>query len=203
MPSICIGGLWQHSPAAPDGTVQKTAERFIEGTIRHCAEVGARVILAPINEARGQGYEAALPRWVEILKRVAPVAEEKKVCVALENCGCSAEYQLEMIEAVGSAYVQAYFDLANSKGTGNDPVAEIKTLAKHVGQVHAKDVAFDTDGKRKNVPLGEGDVDFPGCIEALRAVGYDDYLTLETPSGDDAEAEASKNLEFLRKLIGE
>jgi len=200
VPCVCIGGLWQLSPASPEATVREEAQEFIRGTVLNCAEVGAYTILAPINDARGQGYDVAKERWLEIMKQVAPVAEEKHVCVALENCGCSAQYQLELVEAVGSPYVRAYFDMANSKGVGEDPVEAIRLLGRHVAHVHAKDLAYDGD-KRQNVPLGEGLVDIPGCIAALKKVGYDDYLTLETPAGDDAAASARQNLQFLRNLI--
>jgi len=200
VPCVCIGGLWKLSPASPDSAVRQEAQEFISGTIVNCAERGAWTILAPINDAGGQGYDVAKERWVEIMKQVAPIAEEKRVCVALENCGCTAQYQLELIEAVGSPFVRAYFDMANSRGVEEDPVASVRMLGKQVALVHAKDLNYEGE-KRLNVPLGEGIVDIPGCVAALKDVGYDDYLTLETPSGDDASASAGKNLAYLRELI--
>ena len=200
LPCICIGGLWQHSPANPDPAVRQVAEAFIAGTVRYCAEIGARVILAPINEARGQGYDAAMPRWVEIMSHIAPIAEECEVVVALENCGCTPQYQVDMIDAVGSPYVQAYVDMANFVAAEADSVEAIELLGKRIAHVHAKDFQVEAD-KRKNVPLGDGIIDIPGCVAALKTIGYDDYLTIETPSGDDAKAEAAKNLAYLKALL--
>lgn len=201
LPCICIGGLWKHSPASPDASVQQVAEKFIAGTIRYCAEVGARVILAPINDAGGQGYEVAMVRWVHTMKSVSGIAEEHEVCVALENCGCTAAYQLAMVQLVNSPFVQAYFDMANAKVAGDDPVEAIQLLGGHLAHVHAKNWKADADGKREGTPLDYGDIDVAGCIAALKAVGYDDYVTLETPPLDDAKAQAAKNLAFLRALI--
>lgn len=201
LPCICIGGLWKHSPAAPDGVVQQVAEQFIAGTIRFCAEVGARVILAPINDAGGQGYEVAMVRWVHTMRRVAPLAERHEVCVALENCGCTAAYQLAMIQLVDSPFVQAYFDMANAKVAGDDPVEAIQILGTHLAHVHAKNWKADDDGKREATPLDHGDIDVPACMAALKDVGYEDYVTLETPPLDDAKAQASNNLAFLKALV--
>lgn len=201
LPCICIGGLWQHSPANPEEGVRRTAEGFIAGTVRHCAEIGARVILAPINDAGGQGYEVAMARWVDVMKRVAPVAEECKVCVALENCGCTAAYQLAMVQLVDSPYVQVYFDMANAKTAGDDPVEAINLLGGTLAQVHAKNWKEADEGKRQATPLDEGAIDVAACIQALKDVSYDDYVTLETPSLNDAKAQAAGNLAFLRQRI--
>ncbi len=200
LPCICIGGLWQLSPANPDDAVRAEAEEFIMGTVRHCAEIGAWAILAPINDGRGEWADGAMERWVDIMKRVAPVAEECKVTVCLENCGCTVQYQLDMIQAVGAPCVKAYVDMANFMAADCDSVEAIKMLGDNVAHVHAKDFAV-ADGKRTNVPLGEGMIDVPGCMAALKEIGYDDYVTLETPPGDDEKAEAAKNLAYLKALL--
>ena len=200
LPCICIGGLWQLSPANPDEAIRAQAEEFITGTVRHCAEIGAWAILAPINDGRGEWADAAMERWVDIMKRVAPVAEERQVTVCLENCGCTAQYQLDMIQAVDAAYVKGYVDMANFMAAEDDSVEAIKLLGDSIGHVHAKDFAV-VDGKRQGCRLGKGLIDVPGCVAALKEIGYDDYLTLETPPGQDAKAEAAKNLAFLKELI--
>ena len=58
--------------------------------------------------------------------------------------------------------------------------------------IHAK----DTDGKM----LGEGGVDFGSVDAAIRDIGYDGYIVLETPAGDDPRAAHAQNLAFVRKL---
>ena len=49
--------------------------------------------------------------------------------------------------------------------------------------------------------LGEGDLDFEAVAEALRGIGYDDYIILETRATDNPAEAASKNLAFLKKLF--
>jgi len=198
---VCMGGLWKVSPASPDAAMRAEALSFVEGVIRACADIGAKVILVPVSDAK-QGYDVVKPRWIELLKKAAPLAEQLKVCLAVENCGCSVPYLLELAQPVNSPYVAAYFDVSNSKVCGFDPVAEIRLLGKKwLAHVHMKDTAIAPDGKRAGCRLGLGVVDQRACVAALTQAGYDGYLTLETPPGQNPLVEAAWNLGYLRALI--
>ena len=52
----------------------------------------------------------------------------------------------------------------------------------------------DTGGRM----LGEGEVDFPSVRAALNDAGYDGWLILETPRGEDPKESARLNPEFTR-----
>ena len=59
--------------------------------------------------------------------------------------------------------------------------------------IHAK----DTDRQA----LGDGRVDFDDVDAAIREIGYDGYIVLETPvSDDDPAGDNARNLDFVRKL---
>ena len=90
--------------------------------------------------------------------------------------------------------------MANFIEAGGDSGEAIRLLGADIADVHAKDFAV-VDGKRQGCRLGDGMIDVPGCVAALKELGYDDYLTLETPPGEDAPAEAGKNLAYLKALI--
>ena len=53
----------------------------------------------------------------------------------------------------------------------------------------------------RETPLGEGDVDFPDYLAALREVGYDGFLTIERETGADPEADIRKAVGFLKALV--
>lgn len=195
--SVCIGALWGVSPASPDEKVRAEAEDVLRRTIDGCNELGAGVILAPITGVEGEEREAMRSRWVETLKRVAPLAEEKQVAVCIENCGgkfrTTAPDQASIVDAVGNDWVKAYFDMANSRAFDADPAEGIRLLGKNLGAVHVK----DTGGNM----LGKGEVDFASVRAALNDVGYDGWLILETPGGEDPKESARLNLEFTRKAF--
>ena len=50
--------------------------------------------------------------------------------------------------------------------------------------------------------LGEGDVDFPACRDAIAKIGYEGWLIFETPAGDDPIASKKKNLAFAKAMFG-
>lgn len=53
----------------------------------------------------------------------------------------------------------------------------------------------------KNMPLGEGDVDWNAVGAALREISYDDYLVLETPRSDTPCEDYATWLEFTNALV--
>ena len=53
----------------------------------------------------------------------------------------------------------------------------------------------------KELPLGQGDVDWQKYIDALRDIGYEGFLTIEREAGDNPTADIQKAVEFLKKLI--
>ena len=197
--SVCLGVMWGTSLANPAPDVQEEAKNIITDSVKFCRELGAEFILVPITPFRGGDINSdqAVKNWIEALKPCAPTAEEYEVILAVENVGggvCpSAKRQMEIIEGVNSPFVQAYYDFGNGLSLGNDPIEEINLLGKHIAAVHAKAPG--------GTYLGEGDLDFDAVAEALKGIGYDGYIILETAATDNPAEAASKNLAFLKKLF--
>jgi sugar phosphate isomerase/epimerase len=53
----------------------------------------------------------------------------------------------------------------------------------------------------EELPLGEGDVDFPGWIKALDDIGYHGFLTIEREVGENPEADIKRAVDYLSSLI--
>lgn len=194
--SVCLGTFWTYSFASPDPAVRQRAQGFTADTVRWCGELGAKVILVPVTPGAPEEDEhQARAGWIGELRKAAPVAEENGIFLAVENvgrgCGKTADALLEIAQGVGSPFVQVYYDFGNGLSLGNDPVAEIAKLGKRIVQVHAKDPGGQY--------LGEGRLDIGAVSEALKGIGYDRYLVLETPVTDDPSAAAARNLGFLKE----
>lgn len=196
--SVCLGAFWKVPPSSPDEAVRREATRLLEDTIDVCAELGAATILAPLTEndtTKNEPHERERDRWAEMLRAAGRRAEEKGVNVGLEACTRAyarrAEDVLALVERSGAERVGVYYDPGNSVIAGLDPAKEIPLLGDRLKGFHVKDPGGDY--------LGEGRVDFPAVIAALKANGYRGALILETRAGDDARASAGRNLEFVRK----
>jgi L-ribulose-5-phosphate 3-epimerase len=196
LPSVCLGTFWTYSFASPEESVRARAQGFTKEAIEWCAELGAKAILVPITPgAERENPAAARASWSAELRKLAPVAEEKKVCLAVENVGRgsgrTADALLEIVEAVGSPYVQVYYDFGNGLSLGGVPAREIPRLGKTIARIHAKDPGGEY--------MGEGWLDMAGVSAAIKGIGYDGYIVLETPATQDPAAAAARNLAYVKE----
>jgi len=198
VPSLCIGALWQYSPAATDEELLETSRTIIAAAIEAAADLGAGWILVPVTPSDEDiSHEECQRRWIAEMQKAAPIAEAAGVVLCLENvgrgCGKSADDLLALVAGVDSPVVRTYYDVGNACAFGHDAVEEIRALAEVIGVVHIKD--------REGDLLGEGIVDIPGCVDTLREVSYDGWLILETPPTDDPLEAGNYNLEYLRDVV--
>lgn len=196
--SVCLGAFWGLPPASPDEAVRREAAKLLEDTIDASAELGASTILAPLTEndsTRNEPLDIQRERWTEMLVRAGKRADELGVDVALEACtreyARTAEQVKALAESSGREHVGVYYDPGNSVIAGLDPAPEIRLHGGLIRGFHVKD--------HGGAYLGEGKVDFPAVIAALKETGYAGALILETGAGDDPRSSAARNLEFTRK----
>jgi len=116
---------------------------------------------------------------VETLKQIVPRARDAGVLLGLENTITAAQ-NLQIIDRVGSEWLQVYYDVGNSTGNGYDVPSELRAIGNdRLCEVHLKD--WNT------TLLGSDDasVDMAGAAAALRDIGYDKWLVLETSGRDE------------------
>jgi L-ribulose-5-phosphate 3-epimerase len=196
--SFCAGVCWTHSPASDDVATRGRIREMLATTCAHCAEFGVQWILVPVTPGEeGVTHETGTVRWIEMMADLAPVAVSHGVTLCLENVGRgygkSAAELAHMVDTIQSPGLKVYYDVGNAMAFANDPVAEIKFLGGRIGEVHIKERNADL--------LGDGVVPIPACLAALRGLGYDDWLVLETNPTEGPEAAARYNLEYLRGLL--
>ncbi|MCD7827770.1 MAG: sugar phosphate isomerase/epimerase [Clostridiales bacterium] len=123
------------------------------------------------------------------------------------------------LDSLGSKGVGVNLDPANLvMVTADDPVQAVYNLKDYIVHTHAKDgkrlfyrdpeVVYHikqdvivTDSSFVELPLGEGNVDFPAYLKALEDIGYRGFLTIEREVGDDPAADIGRAVVFLRDII--
>lgn len=140
---------------------------------------------------------------------------------AVETGPEPAKILKEFLDSLSSHGVAVNFDPANLVMVhGEDPVEAVHTLGDYIVHTHAKDgiklsdcnpeilyavIEHETLAQEapsfEEVPLGEGKVNFPTYLQALKDVGYDGFLTIERECGDNPLADITKAVEFLKKMI--
>ena len=150
---------------------------------------------------------------------LAKYADSLKAHFAIETGPEKAATLKEFLDGLHSTGVAVNLDPANFvMVTGDDPVKAVYTLKDYIVHTHAKDgrrlriVDPDilyrmvesemlADPSFIELPLGEGDVDFPNYLKALNEIDFKGFLTIEREVGDDPEGDIGLAVNFLSELI--
>lgn len=166
--------------------------------------------------------DKAHPRYAvmqDACGQLAAYADEMKAHFAIETGPEKAATLKGFLDGLHSTGVAVNLDPANFvMVTGDDPVQAVYTLKDYIVHTHAK------DGRRLRyvepeiiyglaeeemlgsssfieLPLGEGDVDFPNYLKALDEIGFHGFLTIEREVGDDPARDIGLAVRFLNDLI--
>ena len=142
---------------------------------------------------------------VEAIREVASHCKDKGQMFLYETGQETPITLLRAIQDVGLDNQGVNLDTANLilYGKGN-PLDALDILAPYVRGLHAKDGLYPTDPKQlgKEVPIGQGKVDFPRIIQRLKELGYRGPITIEREiSGPQQTEDILKAKAYLEKLI--
>ncbi len=188
--SLATGLFWKYSLTSGKAEVREKGMEIVLKMLDVASWLGTDAILV-VPGAVGVDfipggevipYDLAYERSSEALKKLAPDAESKKVCIAIENVWnkllLSPLEMKDFVDSIGSDHVKVYFDVGNVLLTGY-PEHWVKILGKRIKRIHLKDFRRAIGNLNGFVDLLEGDVNWSAVIDALREVGYDSYLTAE------------------------
>jgi L-ribulose-5-phosphate 3-epimerase len=192
--SSLMMGLLNSYPLASDGR----APAWLEQSIDAAADLGAKVILVAFF-GKGNLLENRRIKKADVdvavarLKEAAPRAKQAGVILAIENTLWAAQ-NAEILERIGHESVQVYYDVGNTTNLGYDVPAEIRFLKGRIASFHFK------DGRNY---VGEGKVKFRPIAAAIREIGYQGWIVMETTNPSrDGVADARRNAAYIRKLFG-
>ncbi len=154
-------------------------------------------------------------------RELALYADSVGAAFAVETGPEKGKTLAEFLDSLGAGGVRVNFDPANLIMCVDErPEEALKYLGKYVVHTHAKDgvmlqkkidealkigaeakehAALAAMGEKYlELPLGEGDVNFDVYLPALKATGYDGFLTIEREVGDNPEADISLAADFIR-----
>lgn len=151
--------------------------------------------------------------------QLAEYADSMQAHFAIETGPEKAVTLKAFLDGLHSTGVAVNLDPANFvMVTGDDPVQAVYTLKDYIVHTHAKDGRRIYYRKPEEVygleeaemlaspsfielPLGEGDVDFPAYLKALHEIGFSGFLTIEREVGEDPEKDIGMAVKFLENLI--
>jgi sugar phosphate isomerase/epimerase len=163
--------------ASAEALTAEMAADDVRQAIGLAAELDADVILIPFFLEAQIHTDDDLDRCADAFAALCPAAAQLGVSLCFEGL-LPAEGIQTLAARVASPAFGCYFDLANPLRRGLDPPTEIRSLGPLVRRVHVKDMLV----RPGDVRPGRGRVDFAECARALAEIGYEGWLTLETPT---------------------
>lgn len=170
---------------------------------------GTSVLVVAGRVTKDVPYDQNYREWSKRLKENAPYAEDQGIDLLVENVWNDFLFSpLEMarfVDEINSPAVGVYFDLGNVVRFGY-PDQWIRILGKRIKKLDIKEYSRDlqkNEGLWKgfNVEIGDGDVDYPACLKALKEIGYTGWGTAEVKGGKrDRLAEIAQRMNNVLEL---
>ena len=192
--SLCLHG-WGGAASSHSEGDRAQAVAVLKEAVTAASELGAGVILVPLDAPKGLDYDVAFERWVSALRSVAPDAEARGVRIGMESVGIEHTQSIErfekLMETISSPAVGVYFDFVNAIYQRYDPLTMISLLGQRIFQVHAKQFGEHL--------LDDGPIWLDKIFDALASINYDGYVVLETSPLKDPIDSAVRNLCAIRR----
>ncbi len=173
----------EHSPVSPDPAARRRARDRLRWAIDCIHALGGTIMAGPYHSPlgvfTGSGpSEAELERVAEILREAAGYAEQAGIRLAIEPLNRFECYVLNTLEQgaalrrrVGHPNFSFMYDSFHANIEERDLVAG---LTRHAGEITHIHISENDRG----IP-GRGHIPWRAVFDAIRASGYDGWLTVE------------------------
>jgi sugar phosphate isomerase/epimerase len=197
---------WYPSFIEPDPAYRRVRIDHTRRALSLCAELGAPHITTEPGGplAPGQSRQDAIDVFVEVLKPLAEHAHDLGVLLLIEPepelLLETTDQYLEVAERLNAPSIGLNFDVGHAFCVKENLPSAIAKLAGHIRHYHVEDIAASR--VHHHLVPGTGAIDFVEVIKAIRATGYDGWVTVELyPFIDDPDAAARAAFAMLRPLI--
>ncbi|WP_178021361.1 sugar phosphate isomerase/epimerase [uncultured Paenibacillus sp.] len=191
-------------------------------------DLGANVVTTHIGIVPEDPASEVYAAMQEACDELGRYASERGAFFAIETGPETAARLKSFLETMSTKGVSVNFDPANMvMVTGDDPVQGVYLLRDYIVHTHAKDGIRlrETDPRNiygapgyepmsheelaakgesgeyfREVPLGEGSVNWPAYLAALQDIGYRGFLTIEREVGASPEEDIAKAVRFLERF---
>ena len=200
--------------------------KYAKDMVDFCVAIGADIVAGPIyssvGKARQQTPEEIELKWkygVENMKVIADYGAKKGISIAVEPLNRfetdfinTVEQGVDFIHRIGYDNVGFLLDTFHMGIEENGVPAAIRLAGKE-----CRIMDFHMCANFRGAPSAENNVDWEGIRDAIRDVGYDDYLIIESftpdcveiakaasvwrPFSESPEAIARDGIPFLRQLF--
>ena len=192
------------APGTSDPAMRARAREVLVEGIDLCVDLHIPVLqLAGYFAYYEEQPDANARQWyVDCLRYGTEYAARRGIALGIENVDgtdiVSISAAMEVVDEIGSPWLQLYPDIGNIAEQGKPITAELRRGAGHMLAMHAKDVRR---GEPRRVPMGEGIVDWDEAFAELARQNWSGRLMIEMWN-DDADDSAERSAVARRFIEG-
>lgn len=187
IPSMCLSGHRRFPFGSHDENVRQQAYSIMEKAIQLAVDLGIRTIqLAGYDVYYEDQDEGTIQHFAEGLAWAIEKAASHQVMLAVEIMDTefmnSISKWKEWDKRFSSPWFTVYPDVGNLSAWGNDVEKELNLGIDRIAAIHLKDTYAVTEtykGQFRDVPFGEGCVDFVKVFQILKALNYRGAFLIE------------------------
>lgn len=188
----------------PRGWRRERIARFKVGA-DFCIRAGIPAVHAHFGFIPENPNDELYEEFITAMQEVAHYTKERGLDIYMETGQETPVALLRAIIDIGTDNIFINYDTANLILYGKaNPVDGLDVIGKYVKSLHAKDGLYPTDPKElgKEVPIGEGKVDFPRVFRRLKELNFKGFIVIEREiSGPKQAEDIAKSKAFLENLI--
>ena len=200
IPSMCFSGHRRYPLGSNDPKTEATSLEMMKKCIELAQDLGVRTIqLAGYDVYYEEKSPETRARFIKNLRKACDWAEEAQVILAIEIMDDpfinSIEKYLAVEKEIDSPYLFVYPDTGNVSAWHNDLWSEFYNGHKSIAALHLKDtyaVTENSKGQFRDVPFGDGCVDWEAMFAILKKTNYNGPFLIEMWSENCATVEETK-----------
>jgi len=181
--TMCLSGHRKYPLGSSDPAVRQRSLEIMEKAIQLADDLGIRIIqLAGYDVYYEESTEETRALFLENLKKAAAMAARAGVVMGFETMETefmnTVEKSMQYVNLVSSVYLNVYPDIGNitnaAKTYGTDVLEDLRSGKGHLAAMHLKETK---PGLFREIPFGEGHVDFESAIQTAWDLGVRKYVT--------------------------
>ena len=195
IPSMCLSAHRRFPFGSRDENIQFRAKEIMEDAIALARDLGIRTIQLAGYDVYYEAQDAEThQRFIDGMKWAVERAAAAQVMLAVEIMDTDYMNSItkwkELEAQISSPWFSVYPDVGNLSAWGNDVPAELALGIDRIAAIHLKDTYAVTEskpGQFRDVPFGEGCVDFVNVFKTLDKLNYRGAFLIEMWTEKSAE----------------
>ena len=187
IPTICFSGHRRYPLGSNGPEIETKSLDLMKKCIELAQDLGVRTIqLAGYDVYYEEKSPETRARFIKNLRKACDWAEEAQVILAIEIMDDpfinSIEKYLAIEKEIDSPYLFVYPDTGNVSAWHNDLWSEFYNGHRSIAALHLKDTYAVTEtskGQFRDVPFGEGCVDWEAMFAILKKTNYNGPFLIE------------------------